>query len=199
MPLMAWRPPSTVTAVLLASVLVVGCATEPAPGAPAATADAPLTSPTTAADGATSPVVASTAPAVLPDGFELVAATATAADGTVCELCLWLADDDDRRARGLMFVTDLGPADAMAFVYDAPRTGSFWMKNTLLPLSIAFFDADGRHLDEFDMDPCTDDPCDRYRTPNDFLIAVEAEQGGLAELGIGPGSVLRLTNRPCGP
>jgi uncharacterized membrane protein (UPF0127 family) len=97
-----------------------------------------------------------------------------------------------------MFVTDLGPADGMAFVYDAPRTGNFWMKNTLLPLSIAFFDADGEYLDAFDMEPCTDDPCDRYRTPNDFLVAVETTRGDLARLGITPGTVLTVTGLPCG-
>jgi uncharacterized membrane protein (UPF0127 family) len=198
MPLMASRRPSTVTAVWLATVLAAGCATDPAPAVPAVSAGSPRPDASTTAVLATAPGVATTAPGVLPDGFELVAATATAADGTVCELCLWLADDGDRRARGLMFVTDLGPADGMAFVYDAPRTGNFWMKNTLLPLSIAFFDADGEYLDAFDMEPCTDDPCDRYRTPNDFLVAVETTRGDLARLGITPGTVLTVTGLPCG-
>ncbi len=96
-----------------------------------------------------------------------------------------------------MNVTDLGNADGMAFVYPLPRTGNFWMKDTLLPLSIAFFGAGGDHLGEFDMDPCTADPCPRYRTARDFVIAVETHQGELPELGIGPGSSIELTDLPC--
>lgn len=135
--------------------------------------------------------------AVVPRGFERVQARVTEADGTVCELCLWLADDGDRRARGLMFVTDLAGADGMAFVYRAPHTGNFWMKNTVLPLSIAFFDADGAYLDAFDMEPCTTTTCPRYATPPDILVAVETIQGGLADIGMTPGSTLELLDLPC--
>lgn len=134
---------------------------------------------------------------VVPDGFERVQATVTEPDGTVCELCLWLADTPVRRSKGLMFVTGLGPADGMAFLYPAMHTGNFWMRNTRLPLSIAFFGVDGAHLGAFDMEPCTADPCPMYRTPDDFLVAIETTQGGLAGLGIGPGSVLELADAPC--
>lgn len=134
---------------------------------------------------------------VTPEGYERVQATISAADGTVCDVCLWLAESAEQRSQGLMFVTDLGPADGMAFVYPVPHSGNFWMKNTLLPLSIAFFDPAGTYLDAFDMEPCTDEPCDLYPTPDDFLVAIETRQGELAELGIGPGSVLELTDLPC--
>ena len=134
----------------------------------------------------------------MPEGFESIAATATAADGTVCEMCLWLADDADLRARGLMFVTDLGGAQGMLFRYPGPTTGSFWMKNTVMPLSIAFFGADGQFLDSFDMQPCTADPCPSYPTPDDFVMAIEAPQGELGSLAIGPGSTLHVGDLPCG-
>ena len=78
-----------------------------------------------------------------PQGFERVGATITKADGEECEVCLWLADTAELRRRGLMFVAGLGDADGMVFAYPEPRTGTFWMKNTILPLSIAYFDADG--------------------------------------------------------
>lgn len=133
----------------------------------------------------------------MPVGFERVRATVTEPDGTICELCVWLADTNDLRRRGLMSVTDLGDADGMAFVYPGPHTGTFWMKDTLLPLSIAFFGPTGGYLDAFDMEPCTGEPCVQYRTPNDFVVAIETVQGGLAELGIVPGSVLDLTDLPC--
>ena len=51
-------------------------------------------------------VATSVVDAVVPEGFEQVAATITAADGTVCELCLWLAATGEQRSQGLMFVTD---------------------------------------------------------------------------------------------
>jgi len=134
---------------------------------------------------------------VFPEGFATVRALVTTADGTTCEICVWLADTPRQRSSGLMFVTDLGVADAMAFRYPDVHTGTFWMKNTVMPLSIAFFGADGAFLDAFDMVPCTADPCERYRTPNEFVIAIETAQGGLADLAIAPGTVLELTDLPC--
>lgn len=139
------------------------------------------------------------APVVVPEGFVTVAAMATAADGEQCPLCLWLADDPSARGRGLMQVTDLGGLDGMAFRYAGPHTGSFTMRNTVMPLSIVFFDADATYLDAFDMQPCEAEPCPSYPTPANFVVAVEVPQGGLAELGIGPGSTLELFGDGCDP
>ena len=136
-------------------------------------------------------------PGVQPEGFDTTLARATLPDGSVCEFCVWLADSTQDRSRGLMYVTDLGAAAAMAFRYTEPHTGTFWMKNTILPLSIAFFAPDGGFLTSFDMEPCTSDPCPRYRTPEDFEVAVEALQGDLAELGLVEGSTLHLLDLPC--
>ena len=55
------------------------------------------------------------------------------------------------------------PADAgMAFVYPEDVRGAFWMKDTLIPLSIAFYSGDGRILKILDMEPCKADPCPLY-------------------------------------
>jgi uncharacterized membrane protein (UPF0127 family) len=135
--------------------------------------------------------------AVVPQGFEQAAATVTAADGTVCKLCLWLAETEGQRALGLMYVTDLGGPDGMVFRYDSPTTAAFWMKNTLMPLSIAFFDQRGAYLDGFDMAPCTADPCPNYPTPANFTDAIEVPQGMLDELGMTPGGILAVSNLPC--
>lgn len=192
--------------VVLVAAVAMACSDEPTAG------PAPATSPTTstvAAPGATVTPDPGTFPdptagegtdqdeTVVPEGYERVQATVTEPDGTVCEVCLWLADTANRRSRGLMFVTDLGAADGMAFVYPTLHSGTFWMKNTLLPLSIVFFGPTGTYLDAFDMEPCTAEPCPSYRTPDDFVVAIETRQGGLADLGIGPGSVLDLTDAPC--
>jgi uncharacterized membrane protein (UPF0127 family) len=47
------------------------------------------------------------------------------------------------------------------------------------------------------MEPCRADPCRRHETPERFLVAVETERGGLAGLGIQPGSTLELLDQPC--
>jgi uncharacterized membrane protein (UPF0127 family) len=163
------------------------------PVAPTPLAPAPV-APTTELTTVPATVAAD---AVVPEGFDLIGARVTMADGTVCELCLWLAASGEQRSRGLMFVTDLAGADGMAFRYESPHSGGFWMKNTVLPLSIAFYAADGAFLDAFDMEPCTADPCPTYPTPDGFLVAVETYQGGLAGLGMEPGSTLQLSDLPC--
>lgn len=142
----------------------------------------------------------SIAPPVRPAGFRSVSARVVPADGgDPCELCVWLADRDDLRRRGLMEVTDLGAADAMVFVFDEPRTTAFTMRNTLLPLSIAFFGVDGTFLDAFDMTPCAAEPCDAYPTPRDVTVAIEVPQGSLGAFGIGPGAVIELLDADCPP
>lgn len=143
--------------------------------------------------------ITTTAPGtgVQPDGFDTTAGLVTKADGTICEICVWLADTSDRRSRGLMFATDLGAAEAMAFLYPSPHTGTFWMKNTVMPLSIAFFSPGGEFLDAFDMPPCTTNSCPNYRTPTDFLIAVEVPEGELEALGLTVGSTFELLDLPC--
>ena len=178
-------PTSTSTAS--ATLGDTGTSTATSTGATTPDADAPMPTP-----GQAAPETTGVAPIVVPEGFEQVAATVTASDGEVCEVCLWLAETRDQRARGLMEVTDLGAADGMAFVYPSPHRGAFWMKNTVMPLSIAFFDAGGAYMDAFDMEPCTSDPCTSYPTPDDFVTAVEVPQGGLDALLMTAGSTLTL-------
>lgn len=132
---------------------------------------------------------------MLPEGFELAPAEVTLPDGTVCELCLWVAESSAQRRRGLMGVTDLGPADGMVFVYAGPASGQFWMFGTPMPLSTAFFAADGGFVSSTDMEPCVTGPpaaCPRYSAAGPYVAAIEVPQGGFAELGIGRGSRLAL-------
>lgn len=172
----------------------------------AAAGDAVITAPATAPTAGSTSLTSSTTLAdpdlVVPNGFDLVGARATTADGTTCDLCLWLADSSELRSQGLMGVTDFGSADGMAFVYPGPTTTRFWMKDTPLPLSIAFYGSGGEFLDSFDMDPCVSEDsaeCVRYPTPRGFVVAVETHQGGLAELDMTAGSTLTLLDLPCQP
>jgi hypothetical protein len=130
-----------------------------------------------------------------PEGFTTIRAQVTGADGDVCEICLWLADDSDERARGLMGVNDLGDADGMAFRFDEPTSGTFWMFDTPTPLSIAWFDPDGHLVGSADMSPCIDteaSACPSYAPGSEYDLAIEVFAGGLEELGLGPGSRVEL-------
>lgn len=55
----------------------------------------------------------------------------------------WIADDDQRRARGLMFIKQLRPDDSMLFIYPQPQPVAMWMKNTYVSLDMLFVAPDG--------------------------------------------------------
>jgi uncharacterized protein len=146
-------------------------------------------------------------PGALPVGFSTVTARITEADGEVCDVCLWLADSADERGRGLMGVDDLGDAVGMAFVFEQPILGTFYMFETPTPLSIAWFGPDGAWVGSADMAPCLDTPadeCARYRPEAEYDLAIEvfADAGAvggdaigddaLAALGLGPGAVVEV-------
>ena len=67
----------------------------------------------------------------------------------------------------------------MLFVFDGDETRSFWMKNTLVPLDISFFDATGTWVSSSRMEPCTNDPCQMYSSGKPAKYALELEAGSL--------------------
>ena len=109
------------------------------------------------------------------DGFETSTITV---DGR--ELIVAVAETPNQRSQGLMGVTDLGGLDGMLFVFQADSEGGFWMKNTLIPLDIVFFTADGGFVDALTMVPCVEDPCPTYRPDGSYRYALEALAGDLA-------------------
>jgi uncharacterized membrane protein (UPF0127 family) len=109
------------------------------------------------------------------EGFE----TSTTTVGNR-EMVVAVADTADKRSQGLMGVTDLGGLDGMLFVFQVDNKSGFWMKNTLIPLDIAFFTVDGEFVDALTMAPCTEDPCPTYRPSGSYRYALEAPAGDLA-------------------
>jgi uncharacterized protein len=91
-----------------------------------------------------------------------------------------LADTAAERAQGLMGVTDLGAFRGMLFVFSEDTTAGFWMKDTLIPLDVAFFAADGSLVGEEPMVPCDAEPCPVYRADAPYRYALEVPAGGFA-------------------
>ena len=91
------------------------------------------------------------------------------------------ADSDGERAYGLMHVRDLPAEEGMAFVFPEPTTGGFWMKDAVIPLSIAFVGEDGRIVTISEMEPCPLEDCPSYGASAPYTLAVEANAGWLEE------------------
>ncbi len=125
-------------------------------------------------------------------GFDEVAFRISRPGGASFDGFALLADDPSSRRQGLMEQTDLRGYDAMVFRLERPSTGSFYMRNTRIPLSIAFFDARGRFVSSADMVPCPDEVrrCPSYFAEGPYLHAIEVAAGDLPRMGIGPGAVL---------
>lgn len=104
-----------------------------------------------------------------------------------------VADTPNEHRKGLMDVESLPADEGMAFVFDEPTDTTFWMKDTLIPLSIAFWDQDGRIVSIMDMEPCLADPCPTYGPDAPYVGAVEVTQGELERQGVGVGDTVDLT------
>lgn len=104
-----------------------------------------------------------------------------------------LAVTEEQRARGLMFREDLAPEEGMLFVFPDSALRSFWMKDTPLPLSIAFISRAGVILEIHDMEPFSLEPV-RSRYPARY--ALEVNRGRFSELGITPGDLIELEKLP---
>lgn len=95
-----------------------------------------------------------------------------------------VADTPELRQRGLMGVEHLEREGGMLFVNPGDTSGGFWMRDTLIPLSIAFLAADGTVLAILDMEPCTADPCPVHDPGVSYRNALEVNQGRFGDLGL---------------
>lgn len=98
-----------------------------------------------------------------------------------------VADDERKRAIGLMFRESLAPNHGMLFVFREKAGHCFWMRNTLIPLSIAFLDDDGTIVNIEDMAPRSEDS---HCPKRPVRFALEMEQGWFAKRGLAAGAKL---------
>jgi uncharacterized protein len=103
-----------------------------------------------------------------------------------------VADEAEERRRGLMGVHHLPDDQGMAFVFEQPVTSGFWMKDTLIPLAIAFVDDDDRVVGLREMEPCDADPCPSYGIDEPYVTAIEANAGWFEEHGVREGDRAEL-------
>jgi uncharacterized membrane protein (UPF0127 family) len=98
-----------------------------------------------------------------------------------------VAADETERQQGLMFREKMAPNDGMVFIFDAPAAVCMWMKNTLLPLSVAFLDDEGKIINIEDMKPQTSDT---HCAAKQARYALEMNLGWFKQKNIKPGTII---------
>ena len=171
---------ATILTLLIASLLLVaGCGG-------GGEAEAPVDQgPKEAVPAETTP--ASTTPTAESGGQQSTLAIINSAGERVV-VRVEIADTPAERTRGLMERTELAEDAGMLFVFNREQQAPFTMKNTLIPLSIAFIDAGGRIVDILDMQPL--DETTRYSSAEPYQYALEVNKGFFGARGIEVGNVL---------
>ncbi|MDP2807576.1 MAG: DUF192 domain-containing protein [bacterium] len=105
---------------------------------------------------------------------------------------LWVevAGDEATRSQGLMHRRQMPEDEGMLFVFEYPQPLSFWMKNTYLPLDIAFVARDGSILNILKMKPLDEGP--RYLSQGPALYAIETNAGWFQKNGVKAGDKVRF-------
>lgn len=114
----------------------------------------------------------------------LVPITLVSPGGEAVDLQVEIADDNQERMTGLMNRSSLPSGQGMVFVFDEPEQLAFWMKHTLIPLDILYFDGDGRFVSRTTMSPCITEDCPTYTSgkPAAFALEVNAAEARTASV-----------------
>lgn len=135
---------------------------------------------------------AACSPKGLPEGFHPGHVQFTRNGKQVIRLEVAIASSDEQRAQGLMGVEELARDEGMVFLYEEPTTSPFYMKGTLIPLDIAFWDEDGKITEILTMVPCRSEPCPLYEPSTPFIGAIEVARGVMRAEGIRVGDTVRV-------
>lgn len=106
------------------------------------------------------------------------------------EIWVEVAKTPAERAKGLMGRKNLGQEEGMFFIFETEDYHAFWMKDTLIPLSIAFIDKSGRIVEITDMKPLS---LDSHSPPKPILYTLEMKKGWFSMNGIRVGDILRFS------
>jgi uncharacterized membrane protein (UPF0127 family) len=106
------------------------------------------------------------------------------------EIWVGVAKTPEERSNGLMGKKYLGKDDGMLFIFETEDYHGFWMKNTFIPLSIAFIEKNGRIVWITDMKPLT---LDSHVPPEPILYALEMNKGWFSSRGIRVGDKIRFS------
>ena len=98
-----------------------------------------------------------------------------------------IADEEGERQIGLMHRPSMPANEGMIFVFERPEQQCFWMRNTLIPLSIAFLDDEGRIVNIEEMKPLSDDS---HCSKKPVRFVLEMNKGWFDKRGLKPGSVV---------
>lgn len=110
-----------------------------------------------------------------------------------------LATTPAAQAHGLMDRTSMAADHGMLFVFPDSQPRTFWMKNTLIPLDMLFFDANRRLVAiQADAQPCKADPCALYPSNAPARYVLELNAGTAAKLGVHTGNVITFSGMPGG-
>jgi len=112
--------------------------------------------------------------------------------GGEVELNVEIADTPAEQQVGLMNRKELAANAGMVFVHNTPVESNFWMKNTLIPLSLAVWEKGGKIAAILDMEPCETDSCQIYAPGVPWVGAVEVNQGYFDAHGVKVGDQVRL-------
>ena len=104
-----------------------------------------------------------------------------------------IADDNEERVQGLMFIEKLDENEGMLFIFEKEDYQAFWMKNTLIPLDIIFINDELQIVDIKNAVPCKQDPCDIYTSKQPAKYVLELNKGFAMKNSINEGDKITIT------
>lgn len=110
----------------------------------------------------------------------------------ILEIKIEVANTEELWEYGLMNRKSIPWKFGMLFVFNDYVDYGFWMKNTLVPLDIAFIDSEGKILNIQRMDPCEEENCKIYKSPFPYMYALEAKAGFFKRFGFKEGAKIEF-------
>jgi uncharacterized protein len=114
------------------------------------------------------------------------------------EIGVEIAQSNAQSERGLMYRSKLPDQQGMYFKYPNPvdpKLVGIWMKNTLIPLDVAFIDSSGVIFDIVTLQPCTRDPCPVYSTKKTYVGVLEVNKDFFSQAGMGLNANIKLETK----